>query len=140
MFVYIDGLSIYRQVALILMYYSIILLKRRLRTIALLLVLNSFDVTSSMEIEFRSTRKKVFVFISIYLCCLILTTPPQPKCMAFRELFQGLSEINVKLFRDYEKTRWKVVNSIHNRVFNETCLREGLLPLKVYQYINDVIR
>ena len=48
--------------------------------------------------------------------------------MAFRELFQGLSTEQTKLFRDFEKVQYKIVKNKLSCLFNETCLKEGLLP------------
>ena len=48
--------------------------------------------------------------------------------MAFREAYKELSAGEISLFRDFEKIKLKLVKNNYNRVFNQTCLKEGLLP------------
>ena len=51
-----------------------------------------------------------------------------------RELFNFLNDDQINVFRSTEKINKKMVSLTYSIIFNETCLRERLLPT----YINNI--
>ena len=69
------------------------------------------------------------MFIYLYLLVLVLFTMG-----TIGQLLSTLDADQRKTFRDYERNERKIVRQKNSHVFNDTCLKEGLLP----KYANKV--
>ena len=88
-----------------------------------------------MDEGVRSTRNTSLILLCLHY--VLLWIPPTHAHMAFRQQYEGLSSSEVKLFRDFEKVQCKLARNESSRVFNETCLREGLLPTYTNVRLHD---